>query len=80
VLLNTDLHIANVGLHSARRMQRKTFVKNTMDLVDSMITNDQSLKEELISMGPEGVRKWKRDLENLLKVCAGGIGGIHIFN
>ncbi|KAJ3333422.1 hypothetical protein HDU76_008233 [Blyttiomyces sp. JEL0837] len=67
VLLNTDLHIANIGANSSRKMQRKTFVKNTTEMIDTMIAGDQSLANEIASMGAENVKRWRRDLESMLK-------------
>ncbi|KAJ3108592.1 hypothetical protein HDU96_007481 [Phlyctochytrium bullatum] len=65
VLLNTDLHIANAG--TARKMQRKTFVKNTSDLIDKMITDDDAVRDAIAGLGSDGAKRWKRDIENLLK-------------
>ncbi|KAJ3106759.1 hypothetical protein HDU97_005685 [Phlyctochytrium planicorne] len=67
VLLNTDLHIANVGPHNGRKMQRKTFVKNTSDLIDKMISDDETVREAISSLGSDGTKKWKKDIENMLK-------------
>lgn len=42
VLLNTDLHIANIA--SSKRMNRRAFVKNTMELIEKMVADDASAK------------------------------------
>ncbi|KAL5037171.1 hypothetical protein BDV3_006704 [Batrachochytrium dendrobatidis] len=66
VLLNTDLHIVNVGPNSSKRIARRTFLKNTMELVDTMIENDDKLKEQAV-MDIEAARKWKKGLELILR-------------
>ncbi|KAL2918376.1 hypothetical protein HK105_201776 [Polyrhizophydium stewartii] len=66
VLLNTDLHIVNFGQNQSKRMTRKTFLKNTMELVDTMIEKDEKIKEE-VALNSESIKKWKRELETILK-------------
>ena len=39
-------------------------MKNTLDLVDNMVVNDNFLN----NVGEDGVKRWKRDLETKLKV------------
>ncbi|KAJ3144490.1 hypothetical protein HK101_002680, partial [Irineochytrium annulatum] len=67
VLLNTDLHIANVG-SSNKKMPRKTFVKNTTELIDKMIVDDETVRDVVNSMGPEGVKRWRKDIDGMLKL------------
>ena len=66
VLLNTDLHIVNVGPNGHKRMPLKQFLKNTMDLVDDMMTKDEEIKS-LVGGDLENIKKWKRDLDIHLK-------------
>ncbi|KAJ3203689.1 hypothetical protein HDU67_010009, partial [Dinochytrium kinnereticum] len=67
VLLNTDLHIANVGSSNMKKMQRKTFVKNTSELIDKMIVDDETVRETFTSLGTDGTKRWKKDIESMLK-------------
>ncbi|KAJ3123718.1 hypothetical protein HK098_001696 [Nowakowskiella sp. JEL0407] len=62
VLLNTDLHIANMG--STKKMTKRVFVKNTMDAVDNMVLADPI---KYPSNNYEVSRRWKSELENLFK-------------
>jgi Sec7-like guanine-nucleotide exchange factor len=67
VLLNTDLHNVNFGANAIKKMSLKVFQTNTMNLVDNMLE-----KEPALTVKPEtykeDIRKWKRELELLLKV------------
>jgi Sec7-like guanine-nucleotide exchange factor len=65
VLLNTDLNIANIGAKQSRKMTKKDFLKNTMDLAWSMIENNPDLKDWSKS---DKKKEWKKDLQSLLKV------------
>jgi hypothetical protein len=66
VLLNTDLNIANTGDKASRQMTKKDFLKNTMDLVWSMIESNQELKDCSKS---DKKKEWKKNLQSLLKVA-----------
>jgi Sec7-like guanine-nucleotide exchange factor len=67
VLLNTDLHNVNFGANSIKKMSLKIFQMNTMSLVDNMLE-----KEPALNIKPdkhkEDIKKWKKELESLLKV------------
>ncbi|KAJ3274240.1 hypothetical protein HDV01_003313 [Terramyces sp. JEL0728] len=66
VLLNTDLNTVNVSSKNHKKMTSKTFLKNTSDLILDMIEKDEEIKSE-VSFNPESFKKWKKELENLLK-------------
>eukprot|EP00842_Homolaphlyctis_polyrhiza_P001476 jgi/Hompol1/2329/HPOL_002964-RA len=66
VLLNTDLHIVNVGANYSKRMPRKTFLKNTMELIDTMIEKDEKIKEE-VALNADSVKKWKKEMDTILR-------------
>ncbi|KAI8912460.1 hypothetical protein EDD86DRAFT_201420 [Gorgonomyces haynaldii] len=66
VLLNTDLHIVNIGPNQSKKMPLKTFIKNTMELVDTMIEKDEKIQSDVVD-NPISFKKWKRDLEQYLK-------------
>lgn len=59
VLLNTDLNIVNIGIKSGKKMTLKIFVKNTFDLVESLVPKSNN--------GAQDDRKWRKDFENTLK-------------
>ncbi|KAI9357691.1 hypothetical protein DFJ73DRAFT_820821 [Zopfochytrium polystomum] len=67
ILLNTDLHLANTGSNVGKRMQKRTFVKNTLDLVDKMIADDPEVSQDLTSIGLGNVRLWRKDIEAKLE-------------
>ncbi|KAI8803376.1 hypothetical protein BJ742DRAFT_503412 [Cladochytrium replicatum] len=80
MLLNTDLHIANVATPS-RRMQQKVFVRNTMELIKKMLAEEArnaaanagsagSGADSETSLGPMNdweMRRWRTDAELMLK-------------
>ncbi|KAJ1334833.1 hypothetical protein BSLG_007987 [Batrachochytrium salamandrivorans] len=66
VLLNTDVHIVNVGSNQSKRMSRRTFIKNTMELVDSMVLDTEKTRQEE-PMDIEAVKRWKKVLDTLLR-------------
>ncbi|KAJ3249707.1 hypothetical protein HDU77_007539 [Chytriomyces hyalinus] len=59
VLLNTDLHSANVK----NKMTPKAFIKNTMNYVSTMLRDDDSIDE----MDANSEELWLKDLETELK-------------
>ncbi|KAJ3231714.1 hypothetical protein HDU81_003557 [Chytriomyces hyalinus] len=59
VLLNTDLHSANVK----NKMTPKAFIKNTMSYVSTMLRDDDSIDE----MDANSEELWLKDLETELK-------------
>lgn len=67
VLLNTDLHTANVGARHSKKMSLRMFIKNTMSLFDDMIAKDKNVSA-LIGGSVDAVKLWKRDFEAMLKV------------
>ncbi|KAJ3315259.1 hypothetical protein HDV04_003652 [Boothiomyces sp. JEL0838] len=56
----------SVSSKSHKKMNAKTFLKNTSDLILNMIEKDEVIKNE-VSLNPESFKKWKKDLEGLLK-------------
>ncbi|KAI9334658.1 hypothetical protein DFJ73DRAFT_35938 [Zopfochytrium polystomum] len=67
VLLNTDLHVVNVGANKAKRMEKKDFIKNTFVYIDQEIEQDPVAFKELNSIGAGYLRSWRKDMENLLE-------------
>ena len=68
VLLNTDLHVANVGSNQGKKMTRRAYVKNTLDNVEIMVSADPLTKVEITLLSVEARKAWKRDMETQLKV------------
>ncbi|KAJ3277325.1 hypothetical protein HK104_003400, partial [Borealophlyctis nickersoniae] len=71
VLLNTDLHIANASAPS-RKISKKVWVKNTMELVEKMIKDAEAGGEgEVVPLmgsgAPEDEKKWQKNVESVLK-------------
>ncbi|KAI8898071.1 hypothetical protein BC833DRAFT_591154 [Globomyces pollinis-pini] len=66
VLLNTDLNTVNVGSKSHKKMSQKVFIKNTLDLMINMIEKDETIQKD-VALHPDQFRKWKKELEQLLK-------------
>lgn len=76
LLLNTDLHIVNINA-SFRRMSKKEYIKNTLDvLVENManknIDEKHKTDEEVLPFlpgisDPTQLLKWKKDIESMLK-------------
>ncbi|KAI9204040.1 uncharacterized protein BJ171DRAFT_127767 [Polychytrium aggregatum] len=66
VLLNTDLHIANVGQYSNRKMKRDDYRKTTMALVERMVLDNDG-HEPVVDTASESYRHWKQNMDSLLK-------------
>ena len=67
VLLNTDLHIANVGSKDGNKMNMKEFLKNTLELIEIMASNDPFIQKDW-KENQDRKRKWRKSMETLLKV------------
>ncbi|KAJ1544127.1 hypothetical protein HK405_008879, partial [Cladochytrium tenue] len=63
VLLNTDLHVANVGQNVSRRMTKRAFVRNTFELIEQMVAQDDAVSRQLSSIQKEYQKSWRRDME-----------------
>lgn len=67
VLLNTDHHIVNVAMNYKRKMPRKAFLKNTLDLIEDMISKDEKIRTD-VSLDAETAAKWKKDIRDKIDV------------
>jgi hypothetical protein len=65
--LNTDLNTVNVGARAKQKMSQKVFIRNTMNFIMDMVEKANGTKNSL-HPDQEWVRKWKRDLEEELRI------------
>ncbi|KAJ1541528.1 hypothetical protein HK405_010579, partial [Cladochytrium tenue] len=66
-LLNTDLHVVNVGQNASKRMTKKEFVKNTIEGINDIVAKDDGLSAKFKDMGQAKVRVWRKDMEQQLE-------------